>query len=41
MRMMTKALLFGLLLSLPGGFALAYEEPGYAVVKTYQEFELR
>lgn len=41
MRMMTKALLFGLLLSLPGGFALAYEEPVYTVVKTYREFELR
>lgn len=41
MRMISKVLLLGLLLSFPGGFALAYEEPGYTVIKTYKEFELR
>lgn len=41
MRTLFKALLLGILLSGCGGFALAYEEPGYTVVKQYQEFELR
>ncbi len=41
MRIILKALLLVILLGLPGGFALAYEEPGYTVVKRYQEFELR
>ena len=41
MRMMPKTLLLGLLLTVPGDFALAYEEPVYTVTKTYQDFELR
>ena len=41
MRTLFKTLLLGILLSGCGGFALAYEEPGYTVVKQYQEFELR
>ena len=41
MRTMLKVLLTAILLSGCGGFALAYEEPGYTVVERYQEFELR
>ena len=41
MRKILKVLLLAILLSCCGGFVLAYEEPGYTVVKRYQEFELR
>lgn len=41
MRFANKALIIGLIICLFGEFAMAYEEPGYQVVKTYAAFELR
>lgn len=38
---LSKILIFCLVLLLPKGFVLAYEEPTYAVVKTFADFELR
>lgn len=41
MNMMSKAILFGLAILLTGDVSLAYEEPRYTVLKTYETFELR
>ena len=41
MKLLRKTLVFCLFLCLPGSLVLAYEEPEYTVVKTYDDFELR
>lgn len=41
MRILCRILIFSIFLVLCGDLALAYEEPQYSVVRTYDDFELR